>query len=124
MLCRRQYTKLVVAICAHQIQSESYGGNRSVSIEVINVEHFSATYYKTSLSSSHICTRHAVFHSFLSDNNKQDASKIDAHINQIIDLLGEYIYLGSGVSTIWDNTDGCAEHYRFDTELYLFSVLS
>ena len=27
-------------------------------------------------------------------------------------------------SNIWDNTDVCAEHYRCDTDLYLFSILS
>ena len=25
---------------------------------------------------------------------------------------------------MWDNIDGCAEHYRCSTELYLFSILS
>ena len=32
VLCRREYTERLVAIFAHQIQSEYYGGNRSVSI--------------------------------------------------------------------------------------------
>ena len=30
----------------------------------------------------------------------------------------------SELSTIWENTDGCAERYRCATELYLMSVLS
>ena len=42
VLCRRDYTERVVAILANQIQSEYYGGNRSVSIEGISLEHFSA----------------------------------------------------------------------------------
>ena len=34
-LCRRYYAERVVARFSHQIQSEYYGGNISVSIEVI-----------------------------------------------------------------------------------------
>ena len=30
----------------------------------------------------------------------------------------------STLSTIWENTDGCAEQYICDTALYLMSVLS
>ena len=30
----------------------------------------------------------------------------------------------SSLSTIWENTDGCAEQYRCASELYLVSVLS
>ena len=42
VLCRRDYAEMAVASFAHQIQSEYYGGNRSVSIEGITLEHFSA----------------------------------------------------------------------------------
>ena len=42
VLCRRDYDERVVASFANQIQLEYYGGNRSVSIEVISLEHFSA----------------------------------------------------------------------------------
>ena len=28
------------------------------------------------------------------------------------------------LSIIWENTNGCAEHYRYVTELYLISMLS
>ena len=37
VLCRCDYAERVVASFAHQIQSEYYGGNRSVSIEGINI---------------------------------------------------------------------------------------
>ena len=33
-------------------------------------------------------------------------------------------YLGAGHSTICENTDGFAEHYRCATALYLLSILS
>ena len=32
--------------------------------------------------------------------------------------------LGPGVSTIWENTDGCDEFYRCATALYALSILS
>ena len=37
------YSESLVASFAHQIQSEYYGGNRSVSIKGIALEHFSAS---------------------------------------------------------------------------------
>ena len=42
VLCRRDYDKRLVERFADQIQSEYYGGNISVSIEGIALEHFSA----------------------------------------------------------------------------------
>ena len=42
VLCRHDYAERVVASFANNIQSEYYGGNRSVSIEVIALEYFSA----------------------------------------------------------------------------------
>ena len=42
VLCRCDYAERVVASFAHKIQSEYYGGNRSVSIEDIELEKFSA----------------------------------------------------------------------------------
>ena len=71
VLCCRDNAELVVSSFAHQIKSEYYGGNRSVSIEGTNLEHFSATYQETSSYSLHSRTRHAAFHYFLSDNSKK-----------------------------------------------------
>ena len=42
VLCRRYYAESLVASFANQIKSEYYGGNRSVSIEGIALESFSA----------------------------------------------------------------------------------
>ena len=42
VLCRRDYAERLVASFDNQIQSEYYGGNRSVSIEGIALEYFSA----------------------------------------------------------------------------------
>ena len=42
VLCCRDYADRVVASFSHQTELEYYGGNRSVSIEVITLENFSA----------------------------------------------------------------------------------
>ena len=64
VLCRRDYAERVVASFDNQTQYEYYGGNRSVSIEGIALEHFSAA-PQTDINSSTISRpRHAVFHSF------------------------------------------------------------
>ena len=65
-----------------------------------------------------------MFHSFLSDDSKQDAATTTAHSKRLIELLKEEKKLASTLSTIWGNTDGCAEQYRFASALYLMSVLS
>ena len=42
VFCRRDYAERLVASFPQQIQSEYYGGNRSVSIEGIELEHVSS----------------------------------------------------------------------------------
>ena len=65
-----------------------------------------------------------MFHSFLSYDRKQDDATTIAHSKHIIELLKQRNILSSELSTLWENTDGCAEHYRCDTALYLMSMLS
>ena len=64
VLCRRDYAERVLASFANQIQSEYYGGYRSVSIEGIALENFSTAPQSDINSSSLPCPRYAVFHSF------------------------------------------------------------
>ena len=62
--CRRDYAERVVASFDNQIQSEYYGGNRSVYIEGIALEHFSAA-PQTDINSSTLSRpQHSVFISF------------------------------------------------------------
>ena len=84
MLCRRDYAKRVVDSFPHQIQSEYYGGNISVSIEGIALKHFSALPQTEIKSSTKPCPLHAVFHNFLSDDSKQDAATNTAHSKRLI----------------------------------------
>ena len=50
------------------------------------------------------------FNIFLSDDNKQDSSTTTAHIKRLIEMLQKLLM--STLSTIWENTDGCADKYR------------
>ena len=65
-----------------------------------------------------------MFHPFLSDDRKQDSATTTAHRKIIIKLLKQRNIMLNTLSTIWENTDGCADHYRCATALYLMSMLS
>ena len=65
VLCRSDYAERLVVSFTHQIKSEYYGGNRSVSIEGISLENFNALPQTEINSPPKTCPRHAVFHSFL-----------------------------------------------------------
>ena len=123
VLCRRDYYERVVASFAHQIQSEYYGGNISVSIEGISLEHFSTLPKSGTNTTKPASQHHAVFHSFLSDDIKQYSETTTAHSKRLISLLKEIKLLRASFSTIWENNDGCAEKYRCASALYLMSVM-
>ena len=80
VLCHSYYAERLVAIFAHQIQSEYYGGNRYVSIEGIAMEHFIAPTHIETPGTPQARTFHSVFHSFLTGDNKQDSATNVAHI--------------------------------------------
>ena len=95
-----------------------------MSIEGIALENFSAEPQADINSTTLSRPRHALFHSFLSDDSKQDASTTTAHSKRLISLLNNKQVLTTSLSTIWGNNDGCAEQYRCDSALYLMSVIS
>ena len=95
-----------------------------MSIEGIALEHVSAATQADINSSTLSRPRHAVFHSFLSDDRKEDAATTTAHSKLFISLLKNKQVLTTSLSTIWENTDGCAEQYRCASALYLMSVMS
>ena len=68
--------------------------------------------------------RHAVFHSFLSYNSKQDAATPTEHRKRLFSLLKDKKVLTASLSKIWENTYGCAKQYRCVSALYLMSVMS
>ena len=100
VLCHRDYAERVVASFAHQIQSEYYSGNISVSIEDIVLEHFSAPTHPETVGTPKSCTHHAVFHSFFSDYSKQDSSTTNSHRKFIIEFLNQCNIMSNTLSTI------------------------
>ena len=64
VLCRCDYSERMVSNFANKIQSKYYGGNISVSIEGIALEHFSAVPHTDINSYTISRQRHAVFNSF------------------------------------------------------------
>ena len=90
-------------------------------IEGIELEQFSSVTQADINSSSLPCPRHAVFHSFLSDDSKQDAATTTAHSKRLISLLKNKQVLKTSLSTIWENTDGCAEQYSAERVLASFA---
>ena len=87
MLCRGDCAKRVVSSFPYQIQTEYYGENLSVSIEGIVLESFSALPQTVIKESTKSCLCHAVFHSFLLDDIKQDAATTTAHSKRFIEML-------------------------------------
>ena len=77
-----------------------------MSIEGIALENFSAA-PQTDINSSTLSRpRHAVFHSFLYDDSKQDAATTTSHRKRLISLLKNKQVLTTSLSKIWENTDG------------------
>ena len=58
-----------------------------VSIEGIYLEPFSVSHHPSPLLASDHVSSHTVFHSFLSDDIKQDAATTAEHSKHIIELL-------------------------------------
>ena len=122
-LCRRDYADRVVASFADKIKSEYYVGNRSVSIDGIALEHFSAVPQADINSSTISLQCHAVVRSFLSYDSKQDAATATAHSKRFISLLKYKKVLTTSLSTKCKNTYGCAKQYICASVLYLFSLM-
>ena len=107
MLCRHDYAEREVSSFSNQIRSEYYGGNISVYIEGIVLEHLSTLPNSGINSSTKSCLCHAVLHYFLLGDIKQDSSTTTSHRKRLIELLKERKVLASESSTIWENTYGC-----------------
>ena len=87
VLCCRDYAERVVARLTNQIQPEYYSGNISVSIEGIGLEHCSAAPQADIMSSTLSRQRHAVFHSFLPENIKQDDATTTSNRKRFVSLI-------------------------------------
>ena len=66
------------------------------------MEHFSALPQTEIISPKKQCSRHSMFHSFLSDDIKKDASTTSAHSKRLIKLLKEQKVMTPTLSKIWE----------------------
>ena len=89
-----------------------------MSIDGIALENFSTLPNSGINASTKSCPRHTVFHYFLSDDRKQDATTNTSYIKIFIELLKEIKLLASALSKIWENTDCCTDKYRCASALY------
>ena len=81
------------------------------------MEHFSALPQTNINSTVPSHQRHTVFHSFISGNIKQYAATTTTHSKRFYFTTEREKTLITYLSTIWENSDGCAEQYRFDSAL-------
>ena len=81
------------------------------------MEHFSAPTLREIATTPQSRKLHAVFHSFLSDDRNKYSDTTIAHSKQIIKLSNQRDIMSAALNKIWENTDGCAEHYRCVTDL-------
>ena len=95
-----------------------------MSIEGISIDHFSALPQTEIKLSTKSCPHHAVFQKHLSDDNKQYSDTTTLYRKSYIELLKIQKVLTSSLSTIWENTDGCAEQFICASALYILSFLS
>ena len=86
ILCWSDYTEIIVSIFAQQIKFKYYGGNRYLSIEIIAIDHFSASTQSNSAVSDKDISCMSVFYSFFSDDSKQDTATTDAHSKHMLQL--------------------------------------
>ena len=123
VLCCRDYSERVVARFSHKIESKCYRGYISVSIEGIGT--FECVYQRQiSIKLHHHINFMQCFTIFLSDDSKQYSDTITARSECLILLLKDKTVLTTYLNKIWRNTDGCAEHNRCASALYLMSIMS
>ena len=68
--------------------------------------------------------RKSEFNSYISDDNEQDACYLHAHMFRLLNFLFGSLILLCGMSTVWEDTNGCAKQYRCDLDIYLMNLLS
>ena len=61
------------------------------------------------------------FNSYISDDNEQDACNSHAHMVHLLKIFLESGRLGSGMSIVWEDTDGSAKKYRCPLSIYLIT---
>ena len=62
------------------------------------------------------------FHSYKSDQNERYACYSSSYMVYVFNILIESGLLFYGLSTIWEETDGCTKKYRCVLTVYLMNV--
>ena len=73
-----------------------------MSIEGISLENFSATTHTETSLTPQARTCHAVFHSFLYDDSKQNSATTITRSKRIIELLKQHNIMLNALSKIWE----------------------
>ena len=87
-------------------------------MECIAVEYFPISIYPDNNKGKY------EFHSNISDENEQDGCDSHAYLFRLFKTFFKSVILVYGMSTVWENTDGCAKQYRFALGIYLINVWS
>ena len=95
------YSERVVDDLAHKIQSEYYGGNRSVYIKGIGLDNSIAPTQTETAGTPQSHTCHAVSSLVLSDDSKQDTATTISHSKHTIESLKQRNIVSNMLSTIW-----------------------
>ena len=106
----RDFAERLGSCFGKEFQSQHFGGSASLSMEGVAFD-----YVDDEFNSPTIGQVKGEFHSFLSDESKQDAATVTAHSYRFIKHLLESNRITSGVSTIFENTDGSGTQYRNGT---------
>ena len=93
-------------------------------IEGIALEHLSELTKADTNSTTPSHQRYAVLRYFLSNDRKQDYITTTVHSKHLISLLKHKKLLTTYLSKIRENTNGCAEQYRYASVLHLMSIMS
>ena len=127
---RRDYSERFVLKPGIEIQSQHFGGNRTLSIEGVSVEFYQQGHDQSypqgkkgdddDISNEGFVSE---FFSHLSDDSRQDAATTNAHMMQLIISLHSRGILDKVMTWLWESTDGCAKQYRCATAIYLLSTL-
>ena len=101
----------------YKYKCQHWGGNRQLSMEETAVE-----YFTNSVDPGRNEAKSG-FHTYISDNNEQDAYDSQYHIIHLFKKNIESGLLVSGMSKVWDDTNWRAKKYRCSLTIYLITVL-
>ena len=107
----RDYSEKMYTNVNLEIQSEHIGNGRSLSKKGNNIEIVDKELNDT-----------CAFHSYLSNDNCQDASTTHTHIIYMLEEWKNY-HLKNRCS-IWESTDGYCKQYRCGAALFFKSIIS